>query len=104
MNFGCFCIDLIINYTSNFFFLILPFNVTIIASIKFSLVIVLLILIRAGLPRYRYDFLTILGWSRFLVISLFFILFYTFFYSPCILNNFGTINFANLYVIVAQKN
>ena len=80
MNFGCFCIDLIINYTSNFFFLILPFNVTIIASIKFSLVIVLLILIRAGLPRYRYDFLTILGWSRFLVISLFFILFYTFFF------------------------
>ena len=61
MNFGCFLIDLTINYMSSFFFLVLPFNATIITSIKFSLVIVLLILIRAGLPRYRYDFLTILG-------------------------------------------
>ena len=49
-------------------------NVTIFFSIKFLLAISFLILIRGGTPRYRYDYLTKLGWLRFigLVILIFF--------------------------------
>jgi hypothetical protein len=56
-------------------------NMTFFFGIKFLLSISFLILIRGGTPRYRYDYLTKLGWLKFLgfVISVFFlslILFY----------------------------
>ena len=37
-----------------------------ITAFKFLLLIALLIFIRGGVPRYRYDFLTKIGWIRFL--------------------------------------
>lgn len=50
---------------------------TIIFTFKLVLSICLLIVIRGGVPRYRYDFLTKMGWIKFLalVVSLFFITF-----------------------------
>lgn len=45
------------------------FNKSVIYGIKFSLSILFLIFIRAGIPRYRYDFLTILGWNRFFFLT-----------------------------------
>ena len=44
---------------------------------KVVLGILLLIVIRGGVPRYRYDFLTKLGWVKFLVyvVTLFFLTF-----------------------------
>ena len=46
-------------------------------TIKVVLSICLLITIRGGVPRYRYDFLTKLGWVKFLtlVVTLFYITF-----------------------------
>ncbi len=51
-------------------------NKTLIYSLKFILTILFLIFIRAGIPRYRYDYLSILGWNRFFFLSfiVFFIL------------------------------
>ena len=43
-----------------------PQNVLFIFSLKFFLCILFLILIRGGTPRYRYDYLTKLGWLKFL--------------------------------------
>jgi NADH:ubiquinone oxidoreductase subunit H len=43
-----------------------PQNMVFFFAIKFSLCIALLILIRGGTPRYRYDYLTKLGWLKFL--------------------------------------
>lgn len=50
------------------------YNISIFFGIKFLLAIGFLILIRGGTPRYRYDYLTKLGWLRFigLVILVFF--------------------------------
>jgi NADH:ubiquinone oxidoreductase subunit H len=58
-------------------------NTTVFFGIKFLLSIAFLILIRGGTPRYRYDYLTKLGWLRFigLVLLIFFfsiIVFYIF--------------------------
>lgn len=41
-------------------------NMTFFFSLKFCLCIGFLILIRGGAPRYRYDYLTKLGWLKFL--------------------------------------
>jgi len=41
-----------------------------IMSLKFILLLALLIFIRGGVPRYRYDFLTKIGWIKFLNIVL----------------------------------
>ena len=46
-------------------------NISFFYSIKFTISILFLIFIRAGLPRYRYDYLTVLGWSKFLVFNIF---------------------------------
>ena len=48
-------------------------NLTVLSALKFSLTIMFLILIRGGTPRYRYDYLTKLGWLKFLgfIITLF---------------------------------
>ena len=48
-------------------------NLTIFTALKFGLTILFLILIRGGTPRYRYDYLTKLGWLKFLgfIITLF---------------------------------
>ena len=43
-----------------------PQNMTFFFAIKFCLCIAFLILIRGGSPRYRYDYLTKLGWLKFL--------------------------------------
>ena len=52
-----------------------PQNMVFFSAIKFCLAIALLILIRGGTPRYRYDYLTKLGWLKFLglIIAIFFI-------------------------------
>lgn len=44
-------------------------------SIKFLIFIALLIFIRGGIPRYRFDYLTKLGWMKFLSLILLFFLF-----------------------------
>jgi len=50
-------------------------------AIKFCFAIALLILIRGGTPRYRYDYLTKLGWLKFLglIIAIFFLSILVFF-------------------------
>ena len=57
-------------------------NITLFFGIKFLLSICFLILIRGGTPRYRYDYLTKLGWLKFLgfIISVFFFSVFFFFY------------------------
>jgi NADH:ubiquinone oxidoreductase subunit H len=40
-------------------------------SFKFIILIALLVFIRGGIPRYRYDFLTKIGWIKFLSLVLF---------------------------------
>lgn len=57
------------------------FNVAFVYSFKLTLSLLFLIFIRAGLPRYRYDYLTKLGWSKFLFIILFFFIFFFIIYS-----------------------
>ena len=39
-------------------------------SFKFIILIALLVFIRGGIPRYRYDFLTKIGWIKFLSLVL----------------------------------
>jgi len=50
----------------------LKFLVTssLIFTLKFIILISLLVFIRGGIPRYRYDFLTKLGWLKFLSLVL----------------------------------
>lgn len=58
-------------------------NTTLIFAFKFLLCISFLVLIRGGTPRYRYDYLTKLGWLKFVslvlfvfIISIFFLFLY----------------------------
>jgi len=50
------------------------FNLTLYASIftstKFIFIIALLVFVRGGIPRYRFDYLTKLGWTKFLSLIL----------------------------------
>ena len=39
---------------------------SLIVSIKFLILIALLVFVRGGIPRYRFDYLTKLGWTKFL--------------------------------------
>jgi len=68
-----------LKYNNNIIYLITQ-NMVIFFGIKFVLAICLLILVRGGTPRYRYDYLTKLGWLKFLgfVLIIFFysLLFY----------------------------
>ncbi len=52
-----------------------PQNMVFFFAIKFCLCIGFLVLIRGGAPRYRYDYLTKLGWLKFLglIILVFFL-------------------------------
>ena len=43
---------------------------SIIFTTKFILLIALLVFVRGGVPRYRYDFLTKIGWIKFLSLVL----------------------------------
>lgn len=43
-------------------------NITLFFAIKFLFSVGFLILIRGGTPRYRYDYLTKLGWLKFLTL------------------------------------
>lgn len=51
-------------------------NMTFFFAIKFLICIAFLILIRGGTPRYRYDYLTKLGWLKFISFILFSFFFY----------------------------
>lgn len=51
------CPSIILKYTS---------AAALVIALKFILLIALLIFIRGGIPRYRYDFLTKIGWIKFL--------------------------------------
>lgn len=46
-------------------------NKSFIYGLKFCFSLLFLIFIRAGIPRYRYDFLTKIGWIKFFLYSLF---------------------------------
>ncbi len=48
-----------------------PTNLAFTYGLKFTVSIMFLIFIRAGSPRYRYDFLTKLGWAKFLLFTLY---------------------------------
>ena len=52
-----------------------PQNMVFFFAVKFCLCVSFLVLIRGGAPRYRYDYLTKLGWLKFLglIILIFFI-------------------------------
>lgn len=68
-------------FFKNYFNFNIPLNNAFIYSLKFTISILFLIFIRAGLPRYRYDYLTKLGWNKFLIFALtisifFFIIFF----------------------------
>lgn len=55
-------------YVKDFYLeVIIPYNQTIPYSVKLTISLFFLIFIRAGLPRYRYDYITKLGWSKFLL-------------------------------------
>lgn len=43
---------------------------SIIISLKFIVLIALLVFVRGGIPRYRFDYLTKLGWTKFLSLIL----------------------------------
>lgn len=43
-----------------------PINGAVLYSLKLSIAILFLLLMRGGTPRYRYDYLTKLGWLKFL--------------------------------------
>ena len=58
----------IINFNINYQFI---FNSSIIFGFKFLITIAFLVLIRGGTPRYRYDYLTKLGWLKFINIIIF---------------------------------
>ena len=61
---------LVLDQIQNLFLLkLLSFNILNIA-LKFILLIALLIFVRGGIPRYRYDFLTKVGWIKFLSLIL----------------------------------
>jgi NADH:ubiquinone oxidoreductase subunit H len=51
---------------------VLKTNVTnaLVFAIKFLVLIALLVFVRGGIPRYRYDFLTKVGWIKFLSLIL----------------------------------
>ena len=57
----------------NSFYYFYSIDYTFFFSIKLTLCIFFLILLRGGVPRYRYDFLTKIGWIKFLgfILSLF---------------------------------
>lgn len=44
-------------------------------TLKFIVIIALLVFVRGGIPRYRYDFLTKIGWIKFLSLVLLIFLF-----------------------------
>lgn len=63
-----------VNITLTTFFKYINFKLHIIYSIsyafKFMILIAMLVFIRGGVPRYRYDYLTKIGWIKFLSILL----------------------------------
>lgn len=62
------------NYTE--FLSIMPRNASIWFATKLLVCIAMLIFVRGGLPRYRYDYLTKIGWLKFLGFT-FIVFFYT---------------------------
>ena len=88
-----FMVTNLINKFNNFFLnndffisFIMPFlyklnsNLAIKFSIKFVISVSFLLLMRGGTPRYRYDYLTKIGWLKFLSINLSIILYIILFF------------------------
>ena len=71
--FSSYSIDYLVNYI---LFQSIDYTtlVVITFSIKFILLIALLVFVRGGIPRYRYDFLTKIGWFKLLSLTLSFFL------------------------------
>lgn len=68
--------------TSKLFFQF-AYNLSFVFAIKFCIAIGFLILIRGGAPRYRYDYLTKLGWLKFIglvILAFFFSLLFFYLY------------------------
>lgn len=61
---------------------VFPINTATFFALKFIFAIGFLILTRGGTPRYRYDYLTKLGWLKFIgIIVLIFVFFLLFFFA-----------------------
>lgn len=64
----------LVNFISNNYFSLVSFKTlslnALVFTFKFVLIIALLVFIRGGIPRYRYDFLTKIGWIKFLSLIL----------------------------------
>jgi len=56
----------ITHYIKDSFILVYASDYTLALTLKLVLCLLILILIRGGVPRYRYDFLTKIGWVKFL--------------------------------------
>ena len=67
-------------FSKDTFFYSYATNYTFVFTCKLAFCLVFLSAIRGGVPRYRYDFLTKMGWVKFLgyVLSLFLIVFVLF--------------------------
>ncbi len=59
----------IFNYVLSFCFNFTLYS-SIVTSVKFILLIAILVFVRGGIPRYRFDYLTKLGWTKFLSLIL----------------------------------
>jgi hypothetical protein len=81
---GCTKLTEVIEINAKYYFYFVsntPRNVSIIFAFKMLLLISFLIFIRGGTPRYRYDYLTKIGWLKFLgftCVVLFFSVFFNF--------------------------
>ena len=54
-------------FSKDSFIYLYPTNYALPFTLKVTLGVCFLILIRGGVPRYRYDFLTKIGWVKFLI-------------------------------------
>ena len=68
------------SFSQNCFYYAYSTNYTFVFTSKLAVCLVFLSAIRGGVPRYRYDFLTKMGWVKFLglVLSVFLLTFLTF--------------------------
>ena len=68
-----YCIEYVIGFfidIMSFFMVSTNIINAIMVVIKFMILIAMLIFVRGGIPRYRYDFLTKIGWIKFLSLVL----------------------------------
>lgn len=72
--------ETVFSFSKDTFYYSYATNYTFIFTTKLALCLVFLSAIRGGVPRYRYDFLTKMGWVKFLgyVLSVFLTVFFLF--------------------------